>query len=216
MSSDHPLRPEFEAYILRDRGAEYLRRNDPAMNSEHDYAETHVQKAWEAWQSARKSVSTISSERDHWERQAKRWHDLANVYLSWYADSRQLVSFQSRVHHWMIACFGEQITSDAQERNHRLVEEALELAQSCGCTRSEAMQLVDYVFDRPVGEKLQEVGGVMVTLAALCTAQGINMLGAGETELARVWTKIEMIHAKQAAKPKHSPLPVPTFDGFPR
>jgi len=31
--------------------------------------------------------------------------------------------------------------------------------------------------------------------------------GHGETELARVWTKVEKIRAKQAAKPKHSPLP---------
>jgi hypothetical protein len=30
---------------------------------------------------------------------------------------------------------------------------------------------------------------------------------AGETELARIWTIVEKIRAKQAAKPKHSPLP---------
>jgi hypothetical protein len=30
---------------------------------------------------------------------------------------------------------------------------------------------------------------------------------AGEIELARVWNKIDIIRAKQAAKPKHSPLP---------
>jgi hypothetical protein len=30
---------------------------------------------------------------------------------------------------------------------------------------------------------------------------------AGEVELARIWTKVEQIRAKQAAKPKHSPLP---------
>ena len=32
---------------------------------------------------------------------------------------------------------------------------------------------------------------------------------AGEIELARIWTKVEPIRAKQAAKPKHSPLPAP-------
>lgn len=47
----------------------------------------------------------------------------------------------------------------------------------------------------------------MVTLAALCLAQGLDMQAAGETELARIWTKVEAIRAKQAAKPKHSPLP---------
>lgn len=114
---------------------------------------------------------------------------------------------QSRVDPWLIACFGETIARDAQERNHRFLEEALELAQACDCTASEAHQLVDYVFGRPVGERSQEVGGALVTLAALCLAHGIDMHAAGETELARIWTKVETIRAKQAAKPKHSPLP---------
>ena len=116
-------------------------------------------------------------------------------------------TFQARVRPWMIECFGAEIASDGMERNHRFLEEALELVQACGCTRSEAHQLVDYVFDRPAGEKQQEVGGVMVTLAALCLAQSLDMHEAGETELARIWTKVEQIRAKQAAKPKHSPLP---------
>lgn len=47
----------------------------------------------------------------------------------------------------------------------------------------------------------------MVTLAAFCQAHGINMHEAGEVELARVWTKIETIRAKQAAKPTGSALP---------
>jgi hypothetical protein len=34
------------------------------------------------------------------------------------------------------------------------------------------------------------------------------MHACGETELARIWTKVEAIRAKQAAKPKHSPLPM--------
>ncbi|MFS2103583.1 hypothetical protein [Ralstonia sp. Ralssp135] len=115
--------------------------------------------------------------------------------------------FQARVQPWMMACFGPEIAADTQERNHRFLEEALELVQACGATASEAHQLVDYVYGRPVGDKHQEIGGVMVTLAALCLAQGQNMHAAGETELARIWTKVEQIRAKQAAKPKHSPLP---------
>jgi hypothetical protein len=107
----------------------------------------------------------------------------------------------------MMACFGAVIAADVQERNHRFLEEALELVQACGATASEAHQLVDYVYGRPVGDKHQEVGGVMVTLAALCLAQGMDMHEAGEAELARIWTKVEHIRAKQAAKPKHSPLP---------
>lgn len=107
----------------------------------------------------------------------------------------------------MLKCFGAEVTCDRDERNHRFLEEALELVQSCGATKSECHQLVDYVYGRPVGVTAQEVGGVMVTLAALCSAQGVGMQYCGEVELARVWTKIEQIRAKQATKPKLSPLP---------
>lgn len=115
--------------------------------------------------------------------------------------------FQDRVLPWMLETFGAAVSMDRVERNHRFLEEALELVQSLGCSKSEAHQLVDYVFDRPQGDINQEVGGVMVTLAALCIAADECMHEAGETELARIWTKVDEIRAKQAAKPKHSPLP---------
>lgn len=120
------------------------------------------------------------------------------------------VPFQARVQPWLMACFGAMIAGDREERNHRFLEEALELVQACGCTADEAHQLVDYVYGRPVGEPHQEAGGVMVTLAALCLANALDMHEAGETELARIWTKVDAIRAKQAAKPKHSPLPGPS------
>jgi len=116
-------------------------------------------------------------------------------------------SFQSRVSLWMQACFGDEISRDIVERNHRFLEESLELVQSMGATASEAHQLVDYVFGRPVGEPTQETGGVMVTLAALCLAAGMDMDQLAEIELGRIWGKVEQIRAKQASKPKHSPLP---------
>ena len=116
-------------------------------------------------------------------------------------------SFHARVKPWMMECFGLAISADRQERNHRFLEEALELVQAYGATASEAHQLVDYVYGRPSGDPVQEVGGVMVTLAALCLANGMDMHAAGETELARIWTKVEQIRAKQASKPAMSPLP---------
>lgn len=123
------------------------------------------------------------------------------------AEECEQQSFQSRVGDWLLACFGESISADKIERNHRFLEEALELVQALGCTADEAHKLVDYVFGRTVGEPIQEVGGVMVTLAALCRASDIDLNAAAETELARVWTKVEQIREKQKRKPSMSPLP---------
>jgi hypothetical protein len=118
-----------------------------------------------------------------------------------------LDDYQERVHDWAIACFGEAIANDRVERSHRFLEEALELVQSLGMTRDDCMRLVDYVFRRPAGHASQEVGGVMVTLAALCSANGIDLEDAAEAELRRVWIDIDKIRAKQAAKPKGSVEP---------
>lgn len=114
--------------------------------------------------------------------------------------------FQSSVEPWMMACFGAEIASDVVERNHRFIEEALELVQATGCSKEDVLMLVDYVYGRPVGDPPQEVGGVMVTLAALCLANRMHMHDAGEVELARIWTKVEKIREKQRNKPKGSPL----------
>lgn len=125
------------------------------------------------------------------------------------ASAKPVASFQKRVHRWMMDCFSMEICRDRDERNHRFLEEALELVQSLGCTRSEAYQLVDYVYGRPAGDPRQEVGGTMVTLAALCLAADIDLQDSAETELARILQPhiMNKIRAKQASKPKHSPLP---------
>lgn len=132
----------------------------------------------------------------------------ARALLAASTASDKQTTFQARVQPWLMECFGAMIAGDREERNHRFFEEAGELVQACGMSASEAHQLVDYVWNRPVGDKHQEVGGVMVTLAALCLANELDMHAAAETELARIWTKVEAIRAKQAAKPKHSPLPI--------
>lgn len=118
------------------------------------------------------------------------------------------MTFQEEVELWMQECLGLKVLNDIDERNHRFLEEALELVQACGCSASEAHQLVDYVYGRPIGERHQEVGGVMVTLAALCLAQRLEMHDCADRELARAWTQIKVIRAKQEIKPKFSPLAI--------
>ncbi len=142
---------------------------------------------------------------------SKKWAENIATALDLYAQHIRhgIHSFQERVKPWLHECFGEMIAGDKEERNHRFLEEALELVQACGCTKEEALKLVDYVYGRPVGEKGQEVGGTMVTLAALCIAQGINLNEEAERELSRINLPevVLKIRAKQAAKPKFSPLP---------
>lgn len=124
-------------------------------------------------------------------------------------DSKPRQSYQDRVQPWLVECFGDVVAYDLKERNYRFGEEALELTQACGMTKEEAHQLVEYVFNRPLGEPSQEAGGTMVTLAALCIANNINLHHAAEVELTRVNQPemIEKIRRKNASKPKFGPLP---------
>jgi NTP pyrophosphatase (non-canonical NTP hydrolase) len=117
--------------------------------------------------------------------------------------------FQGAVGKWALKTFGVRVASNNAQRNHRFLEEALELVQAAGCTEAEARMLVDYVYSRPIGEVKQEVGGVMITLSALCFMRDIDMMQCGEDELTRICTPevTARIQAKQATKPASGPLP---------
>lgn len=142
---------------------------------------------------------------DFCEDQTKLWRET----LSAVSETIMILSFQEQCRAWVVEAFGEAYADSVLDRNHRFLEEALELVQACGCSQEDAHKLVDYVFGRPLGEKSQEAGGVMLTLAALCSVQNVNMELAGEIELnrARQPAVLEKIRAKQKAKPKFGPLP---------
>ena len=116
-------------------------------------------------------------------------------------------SFQERARRWAYECFGPDVVADREERCHRFVEEAIELAQACGCRRGDVEALVGYVYARDPGERAQEIGGVMMTLAVLCTAFGLDLESASKAELTRVWERIPQIRMKHRAKPRGSALP---------
>jgi Lar family restriction alleviation protein len=146
-------------------------------------------------------------ERDLKDHAAELWNTRAAIEAL-PARNDERAEFQARVDKWMDACFNAAIKADVQERCDRFIEEALEFVQAAGYSAERAHALVDYTFGRPQGEINQEVGGVMVTLAAMCNTLGIDIDVCAETELARVWTKIDTIRAKQAAKPTGSALPI--------
>lgn len=115
--------------------------------------------------------------------------------------------YQKRASDWASACFGADAAKDEFHRRNRFIEEAIELHQAAGGTADEIIQLVTHVYNKPTGDPHQEVGGTMVTLATLCNALGVDLLHAGEDELARVWEEFPRIRAKQAAAKEGSPLP---------
>ena len=74
------------------------------------------------------------------------------------------------------------------ERGLRLCEETLELAQSVGVPREQVHALVDYVFNRPVGDPSQEISGTMIGLAALANSLGESIEKVTTQELERLDT----------------------------
>lgn len=112
-------------------------------------------------------------------------------------------SFQLRAAEWAVKCFGAELGLNVQERNHRFFEEAAELVQACGMTKAEAIAAIDYVFGRPIGDKRQEIGGLMTTLAVLCHVHDIDMFEAAEVDLLEISVpeKREAIAAKRMTKP---------------
>lgn len=112
------------------------------------------------------------------------------------------VSLQARVGQWVIRCLGSAHLMDRRIRAKRLLEEALELAQSESVTKDVALAWVEWVYGRPVGRPRQEAAGVGLCLLAYCEAMDEDYKKLIETELARVSSAEMMakIREKQAIK----------------
>lgn len=111
-------------------------------------------------------------------------------------------AYQDTIEIWSQEVFGDDIACDMLERIMRFLEEAIELAQAEGMTQAEVNRVTDYVFNRNIGDCNQEVGGVMVTLAAYCSKKGISMSEEAIKEYHRINTPEmkERIFGKQAFK----------------
>ena len=113
----------------------------------------------------------------------------------------EVIDFQQQVGKWMLACFTPEITADGLERGDRLLEEVLELLQTGGYPPERVEVLRDHVYARPVGDPMQELGGVQVCVAAYANAFKLNMVEAADRELERCWLNIDKIREKQRSKP---------------
>lgn len=108
---------------------------------------------------------------------------------------------QAETHAWCVAAFGDHDARSIPQRGLRLIEEAVETAQACGCDPATLHRLIDHVYARPVGELRQELGGLGVTLLALAEAAGISADEAERAEIGRVRAKpLSHFAARNAAK----------------
>jgi hypothetical protein len=116
--------------------------------------------------------------------------------------------FQKRAQYWAKKCFGLTLATDRNERNQRFAEEAIELVQACGMSERAVLGAVAYVYNRPVGEVRQEVGGTYTTLALLCAANGIDMVAEGEKDL------LEIDNDETSARIREKRRTKPDFAGY--
>ena len=114
-----------------------------------------------------------------------------------------MVWFQPhRMRRWLKAIAPDDY-NDVKERALRFGEEALELLQVEGITAETAHALVDYVFSRPVGEREQEIAGVLLTLGGYFSTVPVSPFHCFEKEMARA--EDPEVMAKIAAKHKMKP-----------
>lgn len=102
---------------------------------------------------------------------------------------------------WILTVFGEGVLYDKTERNQRVLEEMLELVQANGCTREQALNAVNHVFDtKTPGDISQELGGALMAMLTLAQSHGVDLYMAGRVELNRLWANMTKVKVKWDAK----------------
>jgi hypothetical protein len=88
---------------------------------------------------------------------------------------------------WTDMACGEESRRSKRERALRLVEEAIEFAQSVDVDVETVHAVAGHVYQRPKGDPGQEIAGVYVTMLAAACAVDVN----AEDELAREILRIQ-------------------------
>ena len=101
----------------------------------------------------------------------------------------EISALQARVSAWIDRTFSKEHRTDPRVRSDRFMEEATELFQAMTADRERAHDIVDYVFDRPIGEPCQELGGVVVTAMGLTSCMGEDLSELSHLEVSRVESK---------------------------
>jgi NTP pyrophosphatase (non-canonical NTP hydrolase) len=119
--------------------------------------------------------------------------------------------YQSDVDRWLADTFPT-FRYNNDERALRFLEEAIELFQAVGGREKHAHHLVEYVFNRPSGNIVQEIGGVLNTLATLATCHHVDLAFCAKEGLKDCWGRRDEIIKKQAMKAEAG-VSVPLNDG---
>lgn len=101
-------------------------------------------------------------------------------------------ALQHDVARWINQVFGLDWLISKEERGCRVLEEALELAQAMGVSHLQAVDLARQVYNKPIGEISQELGGVMHTLLACHASCNINAADTILPTLDDVWQRERM------------------------
>jgi len=97
---------------------------------------------------------------------------------------------------------GYECFNNKHERVLRATEEIVEAAQCLEIPEEQVHLLIKRVYSRPVGEIEQEIGGVGVTVLALCESLGVSFQELTEREVTRIESPEIMakVRAKHNAK----------------
>jgi hypothetical protein len=96
------------------------------------------------------------------------------------------VDDQKRVRRWLESRLGPNAANNPHERAMRMLEEALELAQSIGVDAIEAELLLNHVYAKPPGDIQQELGGASTTLLACADGCGYILSELFHREMSRI------------------------------
>lgn len=108
------------------------------------------------------------------------------------------MSILSRIgYEWAVRCFGLDHCENLALRSQRTLEESAELSQALGLSRENAHKTIDAVYDRPVGEPQQEIGGILHTVGILCESMSLDPDVLHEREVRRVLKKSPEHFAKR-------------------
>lgn len=108
---------------------------------------------------------------------------------------------QERVTEWARRCFGDDQVNTPQVRALRLLEEAIEFAQSVGVDINKVGMLTSYIYERSPGDPKQELGGVGVTWLVAASSIGVLADDVLRAEVERVESKsVEHFAKRNLAK----------------